>query len=63
MQIDKINALKAARDNKAVQDALHRLGDAAKGEANLMPYILAAVESYATLGEIANTLRAVFGEY
>jgi methylmalonyl-CoA mutase N-terminal domain/subunit len=63
MQIDKINALKASRDNKSVQDALQKLSDAAKGPANLMPYILAAVESYATLGEVANTLRAVFGEY
>jgi len=63
MQIDKINALKASRDNKAVQDALQRLSDAAKGDINLMPYILAAVESYATLGEIADTLRAIFGEY
>lgn len=63
MQIDKINVLKASRDNKAVQDALQQLSAAAKGEANLMPYILAAVESYATLGEIANTLRAIFGEY
>ena len=63
MQIDKINALKASRDNKAVQEALQRLGNAAKGSANLMPYILTAVENYATLGEIANILRAVFGEY
>jgi methylmalonyl-CoA mutase N-terminal domain/subunit len=63
MQIDKINVLKASRDNKAVQHTLQQLSEAAKGEANLMPYILAAVESYATLGEIANTLRAIFGEY
>lgn len=63
MQIDKINSLKASRDNNAVQDVLLQLGTAAKGTDNLMPYILTAVESYATLGEIANTLRAVFGEY
>jgi len=63
MQIDKINALKESRDNKAVQNALQQLSDAAKGKSNLMPHILTAVESYATLGEIANTLRAVFGEY
>lgn len=63
MRTDKINALKATRDNQAVQDALRQLSSAAKGEDNLMPYILTAVESYATLGEIANTLRAVFGEY
>lgn len=63
MQIDKIDVLKASRDNKSVQDALQQLSDAAKGSANLMPYILTAVENYTTLGEIANTLRAVFGEY
>ncbi|MBS1523683.1 MAG: methylmalonyl-CoA mutase [Bacteroidetes bacterium] len=62
-QIDKINALKASRDNKAVQDSLQKLGEAAKGSSNLMPYILTAVENYVTLGEIANALRAVFGEY
>jgi len=39
------------------------LGEAAKGKQNLMPYILNAVESYATLGEISDTLRHVFGEY
>ena len=63
MQIDKINVLKTWRDNKAVQSALEQLSEAAKGEANLMPFILTAVESYATLGEIANTLRLIFGEY
>ncbi|MDO3625498.1 methylmalonyl-CoA mutase [Mucilaginibacter sp. BT774] len=63
MQIDKMNVLKASRDSKAVQEALQQLGNAAKGSANLMPYILTAVENYATLGEIANILRAVFGEY
>lgn len=63
MQIDKIHALKASRDNEAVQDALQQLNKAAKGPANLMPYILAAAECYATLGEIADTLREVFGEY
>src|SRR6201992_3123868 len=39
-QIDKINTLRASRDNKTVQDALQRLSEAAKGSANLMPYIL-----------------------
>ena len=63
MQIDKIDALKASRDNKAVQEALRQLAEAAQGSANLMPYILTAVECYSTLGEIANVLRKVFGEY
>jgi len=63
MQIDKINALKASRDNKAVQEALRQLAEAAQGSANLMPYILTTVECYSTLGEIADVLRKVFGEF
>ncbi|HJP61818.1 MAG TPA: methylmalonyl-CoA mutase family protein [Mucilaginibacter sp.] len=62
-QSDKLNTLKAERDNAAVQEALNHLKGAATGTQNLMPYILTAVESYATLGEIADTLRSVFGEY
>jgi methylmalonyl-CoA mutase N-terminal domain/subunit len=63
MQMDKIAGLKASRNNPAVKDALAALTQAAKGDQNLMPYILTAVECYATLGEIADALRAVFGEY
>jgi methylmalonyl-CoA mutase N-terminal domain/subunit len=62
-QIEKITALKAGRDNTAVALNLQQLKDAAAGTQNVMPYILTAVESYATLGEIADTLREVFGEY
>jgi methylmalonyl-CoA mutase N-terminal domain/subunit len=62
-QTQKITALKAKRDNTAVTINLQRLKDAAMGTENLMPLILTAVESYATLGEIADALRAVFGEY
>jgi methylmalonyl-CoA mutase N-terminal domain/subunit len=63
LQMEKIIILKNKRDNKAVADDLKKLGDAAKGKQNLMPFILNAVESYATLGEISDTLRHVFGEY
>jgi methylmalonyl-CoA mutase N-terminal domain/subunit len=63
MQMDKITALKASRNNPAVHEALHQLAEAAKGSQNLMPFILTAVEHYATLGEIADTLRGIFGEY
>ncbi|HEY0245885.1 MAG TPA: methylmalonyl-CoA mutase family protein, partial [Mucilaginibacter sp.] len=63
MQIEKITALKAMRDNQQVNACLQQLKAAAATTANLMPYILTAVENYATLGEIANTLRNVFGEY
>src|ERR1700712_4232404 len=48
MQIDKIKELKANRNNIAVQDGLHKLSEAAKSTSNLMPFILTAVEVYAT---------------
>lgn len=63
MQSQKIAALKDKRDNAAVSAALQNLLNAAKGTDNLMPFILKAVENYATLGEIADTMRNVFGEY
>lgn len=63
IQTDKLNKLKSERDNAAVEKALKDLTTAAKGTENLMPYILVAVEAYASLGEIADVLRSVFGEY
>jgi methylmalonyl-CoA mutase, N-terminal domain len=62
-QIDKLIELKTARNNPAVKEALGQLEAAAKGPQNLVPFILTAVESYATLEEIADALRRVFGEY
>jgi methylmalonyl-CoA mutase N-terminal domain/subunit len=62
-QAEKITALKNTRDNNAVANCLQKLGEAAQGNQNLMPFILNAVENYATLGEISDTLRHVFGEY
>jgi len=62
-QTERIIGLKAERDNPAVANCLQNLKAAAAGNQNLMPYILATVESYATLGEIADTLRVVFGEF
>jgi methylmalonyl-CoA mutase N-terminal domain/subunit len=61
-QAAKLAALRARRDAAAVTGALAALEDAARGTANLMPRILAAVEAYATLGEISDALRHVFGE-
>ena len=64
-QAAKLAALRERRDNVAVGAALEALGTAARssgGSENLMPRIVAAVEAYATLGEISDTLRAVFGE-
>jgi methylmalonyl-CoA mutase N-terminal domain/subunit len=62
-QVARLKELKAARDNAAVQQALAELKIAAEGDANLMPPILKAVKTLATLGEICDTLRSVFGEY
>jgi methylmalonyl-CoA mutase N-terminal domain/subunit len=62
-QTEKIKSLKNLRDNKAVNTCLQQLNQAANGTQNLMPFILNAVESYATLGEISDTLRNVFGEH
>src|SRR5579883_2552423 len=61
-QAQKLAALRSRRDNAAAGAALAALEDAARGTANLLPRILAAVEAWATLGEISDTLRKVFGE-
>jgi methylmalonyl-CoA mutase N-terminal domain/subunit len=61
-QAQKLAALRQRRDNAATSAALAALEDAARGTANLLPRILAAVEAWATLGEISDTLRRVFGE-
>jgi len=63
VQIDKLISLRAARDASAVETALLALTDAVKQGLNTMPYIISAVEVYATLGEIADTFRKEFGEY
>ena len=63
IQVRKLNELKAKRDQSAVTAALNALKSAAETEANLMPLILEAVKTYATLGEICDVLRDVFGEY
>ena len=62
-QVARLQELKNTRDNGAVQQSLADLKAAAQGTDNLMPTILKAVKSLATLGEICNTLRAVWGEY
>jgi methylmalonyl-CoA mutase, N-terminal domain len=62
-QVERLRAMRARRDAGRHAAALRGVEDAARGGENLMPRILHAVESYATVGEIANVLRAVFGEY
>ncbi|HWF65750.1 MAG TPA: methylmalonyl-CoA mutase family protein [Acidobacteriaceae bacterium] len=62
-QIERLSALRARRDPARWQAGIRRIEDAARNGSNLMPAILEAVESYATVGEIAAAMRAVFGEY
>jgi methylmalonyl-CoA mutase N-terminal domain/subunit len=62
-QKKSLAAVKSGRDATAVQAALNALETAARGDDNLMPHILSAVKSYATLGEIADVFREVFGKH
>ena len=62
-QIEGLKRLKSERDNGRVTGILGELRKAAEGNDNLMPIILDAVKAYATLGEICDALREVFGEY
>ncbi|MCH7997253.1 MAG: methylmalonyl-CoA mutase family protein [Chloroflexi bacterium] len=62
-QIGSLARVKEQRDQKKVKNALAQLREAALGEANTMPVILECVEAYASLGEISDVLRDVFGEY
>jgi len=62
-QIARLNALRAKRDSALAKSALAELQRLAATSENLLPAILAAVESHATVGEISDTLRRVFGEY
>lgn len=62
-QIKRVNDMKTKRDQAAVDKALAELKEACNGEENLMPYLIAAVKTYATLGEICGVMREVFGEY
>jgi methylmalonyl-CoA mutase N-terminal domain/subunit len=62
-QIARVQALRNKRDNRKTQAAVAEVERSAKDSTNLMPHILNAVESQATLGEIADAMRKVFGEY
>ncbi|MBE7510302.1 MAG: methylmalonyl-CoA mutase [Bacteroidia bacterium] len=63
LQIQKLQQLKSERNNDQVQQSLAALKTAAQDNTNLIPFIITCVEHYATLGEISDTLRSVFGEY
>ncbi len=61
-QTQRLTSLKAKRDNEKVTQALNRLKDVASSEENTMPVFIDCVEAYATLGEICDVLRGIFGE-
>ncbi|MBW2048837.1 MAG: methylmalonyl-CoA mutase family protein [Deltaproteobacteria bacterium] len=62
-QIERLRKLRSERDAGAVEKRLSNLKQGAQGDQNLVPLILEAVKAYATLGEICDVLREVFGEY
>ncbi len=62
-QVERLRRMRARRDAARAQAARRRLEEAAHTDENLMPLILEAVEAYATVGEISDALRRVFGEY
>ena len=62
-QVERLRAFRAARSQEAARRALSSLTRAAQGTDNVLPHIVSAVKARATLGEIANSLREVFGEH
>jgi methylmalonyl-CoA mutase N-terminal domain/subunit len=62
-QVERVRALRDRRDKKAVERSLLNLKEAAVGNENLLPRILACVEAYATVGEISDVMRKTWGEY
>jgi methylmalonyl-CoA mutase N-terminal domain/subunit len=62
-QVERLRRLRAGRDASAVRSALEKIETVARSQGNLLPPIFEAVKVYATVGEISDTLRRVFGEY
>jgi methylmalonyl-CoA mutase N-terminal domain/subunit len=62
-QVERLKELRQVRNNKQVSEALDRVRSIAKSEENTMPVVIEAVKAYATVGEISDALRDVFGEY
>ena len=62
-QVERLRALRSRRDQNVWKSALQQVEDAARARDNLMPKIVAAVEANATVGEISDSMRKVFGEY
>jgi methylmalonyl-CoA mutase N-terminal domain/subunit len=63
LQIKRLKELKKDRDNKAVKNSLKALETAAREEKNVMPYLLECCKSYATVGEMSNVFKDIFGEF
>jgi len=63
LQIEKIQRIKSERDNKAVSGSLEKVRDACVNNENVMEYLIDAVKNYATLQEVCDVFREVFGEY
>ena len=62
-QLDSLRRVKGSRDTTAVRQSLAELRRAAATDENLMPFLLACVKAYATLGEVCEELKQVFGAY
>ena len=62
-QVERLRELRARRDRGLWQESIKNVENAARSGANLMPHIIAAIEAYATVGEISEAMRRVFGEY
>jgi methylmalonyl-CoA mutase N-terminal domain/subunit len=62
-QVRRLNVVREKRDESAVKEKLDTLREKAAGTENLMPYLIEAVSAYATVGEIADVFREVFGEF
>ena len=62
-QAARLKKLRDERDNRRVKEVMSSVKEKAQGDANLMPALIEAVEAYATIGEICDTLRDVFGEF
>jgi methylmalonyl-CoA mutase N-terminal domain/subunit len=62
-QIERLNTTRKERDNKKVQEALDNLRKASEGTDNVMPHVVDAVKAYATVGEICDVWRDIFGEW
>jgi len=62
-QIANLKRLKEKRDSKKLKDVLDKVQAVARSDGNIMPVLIEAIKSYATVGEISDSLREVFGEY